>query len=375
MTRSGRILEKTKLDELPQFWNVLKGDMSFCGPRPESLRFQQLFTGEYTQLFDFKPGIFGPNQLIFRNEGSLYPLDQDPESYYCEHLFPEKAQRDLDFFKKRNIFSELYCIAAGLFVTIFLAVDLKKILHVHSPIFLADIVALSLAWGLANVIRFEGPPHAVLNKLDRIFFFEGFYILLPPIILLFILFGVYRTPPSHFDLTTGISISKRVFTAMSFTTFGIMLLHYRLMSLFVLTLFFVISLTLMFGLRIIARIHWENKRCKNHKNIETCSTILIYGAGQLGKDLAYWISLRLKGVKLHGYLDDNRSLHGRTVAALPILGGARDIPTLCQLHNIKEIWLTFVPRSDQLQKIHSICNEHEIKIVSILEQEPYVRFI
>jgi hypothetical protein len=73
MTRVGRFLERSKLDELPQLWNILLGEMSFVGPRPESLRYQDLFQAEFARVLDFKPGIFGPNQVAFRNESGMYP--------------------------------------------------------------------------------------------------------------------------------------------------------------------------------------------------------------------------------------------------------------------------------------------------------------
>jgi len=70
MTRLGRFLESSKLDELPQLFNILKGDMSFVGPRPETLNFAHLFTGKFEQVLAYVPGLFGPNQLRYRHETS-----------------------------------------------------------------------------------------------------------------------------------------------------------------------------------------------------------------------------------------------------------------------------------------------------------------
>lgn len=117
MTRVGRLLERTKLDELPQFWNVLVGDMSVVGPRPETLDFADCFSGPYVEVLDHKPGLFGPNQVIFRNENSLYPKDQDPQEFYRTVLFPAKARIDLSYFPRRTFISDLrWTMRAGLAV-------------------------------------------------------------------------------------------------------------------------------------------------------------------------------------------------------------------------------------------------------------------
>jgi lipopolysaccharide/colanic/teichoic acid biosynthesis glycosyltransferase len=113
LTRLGAFLERTKLDELPQLWNVLIGDMAVVGPRPESTNFADCFTGTYRHVLDYKPGIFGPCQVLFRNEGALYPKDSDPEKYYRDVLFKQKARIDLDYFVRRTLWSDIRCLAQG----------------------------------------------------------------------------------------------------------------------------------------------------------------------------------------------------------------------------------------------------------------------
>lgn len=111
MTRVGRLLERSKLDELPQLWNVLIGDMSIVGPRPETLDFADCFAAELEAVLDHKPGLFGPSQALFRNEGHLYPADRDPHEFYRAVLFPSKARIDLSYFPQRTLFSDLRWVA------------------------------------------------------------------------------------------------------------------------------------------------------------------------------------------------------------------------------------------------------------------------
>ena len=100
------MLERTKLDELPQLWNILVGEMALVGPRPESLAFADCFDGSYRRALDYKPGIFGPCQVIFRHESDLYEPGRDPEEFYRQTLFPLKASVDLAYFPSRTMMSD-----------------------------------------------------------------------------------------------------------------------------------------------------------------------------------------------------------------------------------------------------------------------------
>lgn len=118
MTRVGRLLARSKLDEVPQLWNVLVGDMSFVGPRPESLAFADCFGERYRAVLDFRPGIFGPNQVLFRNECSFYRDGIDPEQFYRDVLFPMKADADLAYFPHRTMRRDLAWIVRGMFAVL-----------------------------------------------------------------------------------------------------------------------------------------------------------------------------------------------------------------------------------------------------------------
>ena len=113
LTRVGQFLAATKIDELPQLWNVLRGEMSIVGPRPESLDFASCFSGGFEEVLRYRPGLIGPSQVAFRNEGQLYPRDQDPTQFYRDVLFPAKARLDLAYFSHRTVASDIAWIARG----------------------------------------------------------------------------------------------------------------------------------------------------------------------------------------------------------------------------------------------------------------------
>jgi lipopolysaccharide/colanic/teichoic acid biosynthesis glycosyltransferase len=106
VTPLGRLLRHSRLDELPQLWNVLRGDMSLVGPRPEDPRFVVLYTPEQRLVLSVRPGITGPSQLTFRHEQGLLAND-DPEASYVREILPRKLSMDLDYVRGRGLGGDL----------------------------------------------------------------------------------------------------------------------------------------------------------------------------------------------------------------------------------------------------------------------------
>jgi lipopolysaccharide/colanic/teichoic acid biosynthesis glycosyltransferase len=101
-TRLGKLLVKWKFDELPQLWNVLKGDMSLVGPRPEDASFVELERDEFEKILTVPPGITGLSQLAFAKESML--LDPvDGHRYYVERLLPQKMAIDRMYAERRSL--------------------------------------------------------------------------------------------------------------------------------------------------------------------------------------------------------------------------------------------------------------------------------
>ena len=90
ITQIGRLLRATKLDELPQLWNVLVGDMSMVGPRPEAARYAEAFRADYDLILTVRPGITDEAAILYRNEEALLSDADDPERVYLEHILPKK---------------------------------------------------------------------------------------------------------------------------------------------------------------------------------------------------------------------------------------------------------------------------------------------
>jgi lipopolysaccharide/colanic/teichoic acid biosynthesis glycosyltransferase len=114
ITRAGRLLRKIKLDELPQLINVLKGDMSFVGPRPEVRQYVELFRGEYMEILTIRPGITDLASLKYRDEASLLGKAANPEEEYVSHVLPDKIRLAKDYLQHSSFLFDLGVIGKTL---------------------------------------------------------------------------------------------------------------------------------------------------------------------------------------------------------------------------------------------------------------------
>lgn len=107
VTAVGYWLRKTKLDELPQLWNVLVGDMSVVGPRPEVPRYVALYTPEQRKVLDVRPGITGMASIDYIDENEILARSSDPERTYIEEILPAKLALDLRYVQERSLALDL----------------------------------------------------------------------------------------------------------------------------------------------------------------------------------------------------------------------------------------------------------------------------
>lgn len=110
ITPVGRFLRKSKIDELPQLINVLVGDMSFVGPRPEVADYVNLYTPYQRQVLLVRPGITGLASIRFRNENDLLTASDDPNRTYVEQIMPQKIDLDLEYIPHASVFYDIKLI-------------------------------------------------------------------------------------------------------------------------------------------------------------------------------------------------------------------------------------------------------------------------
>ncbi len=110
ITPLGKILRKTKLDEFPQLYNILIGEMSFVGPRPDLQGYADELQGEDRIILQVKPGLTGPAQLKFRNEEELLAQQENPLQYNDEVIWPQKVAINKEYVKHWSFEKDLYYI-------------------------------------------------------------------------------------------------------------------------------------------------------------------------------------------------------------------------------------------------------------------------
>ena len=110
VTRVGYYIRKYKLDELPQLLNVLIGDMSFVGPRPEVRKYVNLYSPEQLHVLDIRPGITDAASIKYHNENSLLAAQNNPDQYYLQVVMPDKLNINLDYVHNHNIIGDIQLI-------------------------------------------------------------------------------------------------------------------------------------------------------------------------------------------------------------------------------------------------------------------------
>lgn len=116
ITRVGAILRRIKFDEMPSLLNVLKGDMSFVGPRPESPDIVANYTVEQRQVLSVRPGITDPATLRFDNEADLMENNAPADEVYVDQILPTKLSLSLEYIQRRSFWFDLRIIFATLFM-------------------------------------------------------------------------------------------------------------------------------------------------------------------------------------------------------------------------------------------------------------------
>jgi len=321
ITRLGQLLRWSKIDELPQLFNVLRGEMSLIGPRPEDPHFVKFYSAEQRRVLLLRPGIVGPSQIQGRDEVEDYPDGiKDTERYYVEHILPPKLARDIEYLDSATFWSDMRLLVHGVWVTVRGAFRAKYLWRRRRRIALmgADVALAVGCYALALLIRFDWQwPHAeyTLQTLTLI------ALLRPPLL---VYFGAYQGIISYFGLWDLVALFKAV-TVGSIAVAGVTYFvgsqeHPR--SVFVIDwalLLFILSST-RFLLRGWTRRHPRRRYRAREK-------VIIVGAGSGGEQIGRALmDDPMSGYRPIAFIDELQDRWGSRIHGVKVLGGIAELP-------------------------------------------------
>jgi lipopolysaccharide/colanic/teichoic acid biosynthesis glycosyltransferase len=356
VTTLGAALRRFKINELPQLINVLKGDMSFVGPRPEVPEFVALYSPEQKKVLCATPGIVGPSQINLRNEEELYPEGVNPGQYYIEHILQEKLEIDLNYIRNRSFLKDVGYVLQGIMITITGAITRRHLFENAEQIavFICDTVICGLSYFLAYFLRMEGTFPSVekailLHTLPYVIIVRMFT---------FTCLGLYGTLIRYVSFDELIKIVKGV----TFSSVVIVLLTFFLgerghpRSVFAIDWFVLVCL--LGGYRLSFRVLKDYlSRSKN----ESKGNILIYGAGNLG-DLALRYTRMQGDGTVIAFIDDDPKKRKKNFQGLKVLGNRYDIESLVKLYRIDKIIIAMSRiGSKDLDHIKSLCERVKVE--------------
>jgi len=361
VTSVGGVLRRLKLNEFPQFINILKGDMTLIGPRPEAPDLAAAYPESAKIIFSVKPGLAGPNQILGRNEEELYPPGVDPIKFYIEHILPQKLPLDLAYIRDKSFLKNLKYLLLSLKVTVTGAISRRHLTDNRSQIYqmLTDMALCLLSFCIAHHLRYEG----FVDPGSRKFF----YGILPWIVLVrlptFIYYGFYHTLIRHlsfYDIKVvikGVAISSLLLICGSFFL-GLVIYGYSravfLIDCFCLT-------TLLVGYRaVLMKLYLRHKA---RTSTEDKRMVLIWGAGDAGElCLRYLQKDKHTDYEVAGFIDDEPLKQNRRINGVKVLGNRHHLKVLKQLYKTQEIFLAMhnISKVELLQSL-KICRDLQLE--------------
>jgi FlaA1/EpsC-like NDP-sugar epimerase/lipopolysaccharide/colanic/teichoic acid biosynthesis glycosyltransferase len=318
ITRVGRILRRAKVDELPQLWNVLKGDMSLVGPRPEVEKYVEMFKGDYQEILEIRPGITDIASLTYSDEETILRDKPDPEKYYIHVLLPEKIRMAKEYVRHASLGYDLKLISLTLLKIIYPHDRVLDFITVLTPfrrpiVIGIHILIFALASYLAFFIRFDGKiPNSE---------FAAFLRYLPILVAIRIIF--LFTFALDQGLWRFVSV-KDVLNISGATTLGTLVFFFIVRTVFgdegyprsVYVMDWFLNVFMLGSIRLFRRLHEKRHGRKMFKK-----RVLVIGAGSAAEMLLREVdSSPYYPYEVIGLIDDNPLKKGLMIRNVKILG-------------------------------------------------------
>lgn len=373
ITRVGRMLRRTKLDEIPQLLNVLKGDMSMVGPRPEDATYVALYSPEQRRVLSVRPGITSPASIAFSDE-ERFLAAEGGHSAYATTILPVKLDLDLKYLRHQSLWYDLTIIARTVtllfphqFVVVRrLAGQVRPFVRRRVPWALIDGPIVALAFYAALLLRFLDDPGASMPvALARL------NVVILPLVVVYLatnyLFGLHRRVWPYASAAEVLPIMGSA--GVSTLLVGAV----DLVAAWQVRRFLPFSVVLLGGLLSFCGLVATRYRWRLWTGIsrrwtaggETRTRTLIYGAGEAGQLLAWRLLSGREGhsFKVVGFIDDDRHKRGMRIHGVEVLGGRASLARIVDRQQV-ELMILAMPnvRGEKLRDIVSIAQETPAQI-------------
>jgi FlaA1/EpsC-like NDP-sugar epimerase/lipopolysaccharide/colanic/teichoic acid biosynthesis glycosyltransferase len=367
ITPLGRWLRNLKVDELPQLLNILRGEMSLVGPRPEDPRYIALYTREQGQVLNVRPGITSQASVYYREEETLLSGD-NWETIYREQILPRKLAAELAYLQRRTFWTDLGLILQTIAAIINGGKRLDSLLALRNRhYFLLDALALCLTPALALSLRLDGFDWSRQAGQALLF-----YMLVALLVKLTVFYGLglYRRYWHYANVNDILHVAGAVTLATLILTSLFIGLHAYLASI---NLAMSRSVPLIDGLLtglVVAggRFGLRMLYSRRHdRAILAGRPVLIVGAGEAGilvvRELRANPQLDLEPL---GFVDDDPQKIGTQVQGLPVLGSTADLSGLVAQYHIQRLVLA-VPSLplERQQALLERCRQTQIATYSL----------
>lgn len=364
VTRVGRWLRRTKADELPQLWNVLWGEMSLVGPRPEDPRYVERYSLRQRKLLSVRPGITSVASIRYRNEEALLS-PEDWEAVYLNKILPAKLDIELKYLATQSLGQDLLVLVGTLFALLqdeaqYFAwaravEDLETFTgrYVSWPVL--DFFLIVLAYRLALAVR------SIDASLD--WPAAGWQVLLSAAVYVLVNFrcGVYQTLWRCANTQDAVKLLGSMMVATGILTAVDLYLPQRAIPLGALLLGSCFSLALLGTFRFRRKL-WSGARSLLQTWLGYASGIgarvLIVGAGEEGQLLAWQLQEGVPGevYSVVGFVDADRRTHGLRIHNAPVYGDVKLIPDLVMRWHIDIILISVPPsRVENPRELLALC--------------------
>lgn len=346
ITKIGRILRKIKVDELPQLWNVLKGDMSLVGPRPEVEKYVTIYKEAYEEILSIRPGITDIASLTYSDEETILKDKPDPEKYYIHVLLPEKIKLAREYVRKVSLTYDVKLILFTILKVIYPQDKVLSLITALTPYRRPIVIGIQLGIFilsnyLAFIIRFDG-------QVPR-WEFSAFLKYLPILIIIRVAL-LYA-----FSLEQGLwryASVKDLFNIGGATTFGTIAFFFIVRfllgdmayprSVYVIDWFS--NIFLLGSIRLFRRLHEK----KNGKKIFK-KRVFVIGAGSAAEMLLREVDHNpYYPYEVIGLIDDNPVKKGLTIRNIRILGARKDLGEIVEKEKPDE-FLIAIPSATRSQ--------------------------